>query len=399
MSKEKDNSEFEELDSVSNVEEIESDELKKKRPTWLLVLLNSVLSLILVASILATGVLGALAYLFKDMQLDVHFPENNEDLGITDEVIEQLPEDNGIVNIALFGIDNYKKITNNNKRVKGRSDSIIVLSIDSKNKTVKLTSILRDSWVPIERSSGTKNYKINTAYAYGGPTLAVKTLNQNFKLDVKDYATVSLYQLSTVIDYIGGIDLKITEKERKQINKCWIGGEPVDQVETAGMVHLNGRQAVGFASIRYIDGDDYRAKRHQKVLTAMLQAVKQKPISEYPALLSKILGQVETSMTYDEIIKYTYLVADSELKLETTLIPGSNVPHKRGIFSDTRGGWVWKYDLGVASEFIHNWIYGEENEDEDEPKDDKNDSEPQSGSDVNNTSNTSSTDSQSEGQK
>ncbi len=399
MSKEKDNSEFEELNSVSDVEEIESDKPEKKRPTWLLVLLNSCISLILVASILATGVLGALAYLFKDMQLDVHFPENNEDLGISDEVVERLPEDNGIVNIALFGIDNYKKITDNSKRVKGRSDSIIILSIDSKNKTVKLTSILRDSWVPIERSSGTKNYKINTAYAYGGPTLAVKTLNQNFKLDIKDYATVSLYQLSTVIDYVGGIDLKITEKERTQINKCWIGGEPVDQVEKAGMVHLNGRQAVGFASIRYIDGDDYRAKRHQKVLTAILEAVKQKPISEYPALLSKILGQVETSMTYNEIIKYTSLVADSELQVETTLIPGSNVPHKRGIFSDTRGGWVWKYDLNVASEFIHNWIYGEENEDEDEPQNDKNGSEPQGGSDVNNTSNTNSTDSQSEGQK
>ncbi len=368
MSEEKKNNFSEEIDSTADLEETPETEPAKKRPTWLLVLLNTVLSVILAISIFVTGVFGVLAYLFRDMQLNVHFPKDPEDLGISNEVIEQIPEDSGIVNIALFGIDNYKKITNNKKRVVGRSDSIIVLSIDSKNKTVKLTSILRDSWVPVDHSKGRKNYKINVAYANGGPSLAVKTLNQNFKLDIMDYATVSLYQLSTVIDYVGGIDITITEKERVQINKCWIGGEPVDKVEKSGTVHLNGRQAVGFASIRYIDGDDYRAQRHQKVLTAMLESVKKKPVTEYPALLSKILGQVETSMTYDEIIKYSYLVADSELKVETTLIPGSNVAYKRGIFSDTRGGWVWKYDLDEASDYIHKWIYGEEAEPEDADK-------------------------------
>ena len=97
---------------------------------------------------------------------------------------------------------------------------------------------------------------------------------------------------------------------------------------------------------------------------ALLAEVKKKPVAEYPALLRKILGQVETSMTFDELISYTALVADSELKVESTIIPGSNVPYKRGVFRDTRGGWVWKYDLDEASDFIHKWIYGEDTEGE-----------------------------------
>ena len=389
-----DGSENLDLNSFADGDNVaETDEPQKKRPVGLLVAFNVVVSIILAISLFITGVLGALAYLFRDMQLNVHFPEEPEDLGITDEIIEKLPEESSIVNIALFGIDNKNKFEGNSKRVKGRSDSIIILSIDSAKKTVKLTSILRDSWVPIERTSGTKNYKINTAYAYGGPQLAVKTLNQNFHLNIKDYATVGLYQMATIIDYVGGIDLKITEKERQQINICALGGKKIKPVETAGNVHLTGEQAMGYASIRYIDGDDRRAQRHQKVLAAMLEEVKKKPVTEYPALLRKILGQVETSMTFDELIGYATLVADSELKLETTIIPGSNVPHKRGIFSDTRGGWVWKYDLEVASDFIHTWIYGEETE---EDENNNTGSSPTDGSEPNNTNNSNNTNSQSE---
>ena len=403
MSEKKEYDELENLDLNSFADKdsvTENKETPKKRPVGLLVAFNVVVSLILAVSLFITGVLGALAYLFRDMQLDVHFSEKPEDLGITEEIIEKLPEESGIVNIALFGIDNKKKFEGNSKRVKGRSDSIIILSIDSNKKTVKLTSILRDSWVPIERTSGTKNYKINTAYAYGGPQLAVKTLNQNFNLNIKDYATVGLYQMATIIDYVGGIDLTITEKERVQINRCAIDNKLVKQVKTAGKVHLTGEQAMGYASIRYIDGDDRRAQRHQKVLAAMLQEVKKKPITEYPALLRKILGQVETSMTFDELINYTALVADSELKLETTIIPGSNIPYKRGVFSDTRGGWVWKYDLEVASDFIHTWIYGEETK-EDQNKEETNGSTPSNGSEPSNTDkdksdNSSNTNSQSE---
>lgn len=353
------------LDKAEAVNTDEPEEIpEKKRPVALLVIFNVLTSLILAASILATGVLGFCIYIFGDMRYNVEFPspEDHEELGIDSEIVEKLPS--GIVNIALFGIDSRSTAADNSKAIKGRSDAIMILSIDCDKRTVKMTSILRDSWVPMEYKGSIRNDKINHAYAYGGPTLSVKTINQNFGLDISEYASVSMYQLAYVIDDIGGIDIEITEKERQTINNgsFLYGSKKSNQLPNSGLVHMNGAQALSFARIRKIDTDMKRAQRHQIVLTAMLKKIKTLPISDYPSLLRKILGRVETSMTYDEIFQYVPLITSGELKIETTTIPGENVAYKKGIFSDTRGGWVWKYDLTEATEYIHKWIYGIEEE-------------------------------------
>ena len=344
------------FESADNVDQA----VEKKRPVALLVIFNVLTSLVLAASILATGVLGFCIYIFGEMRYNVEFPkpDDHEELGIAPEIVEKLPS--GIVNIALFGIDSRNTATDNSKAIKGRSDSIMILSIDSDKKTVKMTSILRDSWVPMDYKGGTRYDKITHAYAYGGPTLSVKTINQNFDLNISEYASVSMYQLASVIDDIGGIDIEITEKERQAINKSAFlyGSRRDNEIQNSGLVHMNGPQAIAFARIRKIDTDMKRAQRHQKVLTAMLKQIKTLPVSDYPSLLRKVLGRVETSMTYDEIFQYVPLVTSSSLKIETTTIPGNDVKYKKGIFSDTRGGWVWKYDLKEATEYLHKWIYG-----------------------------------------
>jgi len=108
--------------------------------------------------------------------------------------------DQRVVNVALFGIDSRSK------GFKGNSDSIMVLSIDTEAKTVKIVSIVRDTLVPIERNGTVKYRKINTAYAWGGPELAIKTINQNFGLDISEYATVNFNGMAEIIDAVGGID-------------------------------------------------------------------------------------------------------------------------------------------------------------------------------------------------
>ena len=370
-----------ECDNPETVEET----VEKKRPVALLVIFNVVTSLILAASILATGVLGFCIYIFGDMRYNIEFPspENHEELGIDPEIVEKLPS--GIVNIALFGIDSRSIAADNSKTIKGRSDSIIVFSINYDKKTVKMTSILRDSWVPMEYKGTIRNDKINHAYAYGGPTLSVKTINQNFGLDITEYASVSMFQLASVIDDIGGIDIEITEKERQAINKSSFlyGARKDNEIQKSGLVHMNGPQAITYARIRKIDTDMKRAQRHQTVLTAMLKKIKTLPVSDYPSLLRKILGRVETSMTYDEIFQYVPLITSGDLKIETTTVPGKDVKYKKGVFSDTRGGWVWKYDLKEATEYIHSWIYGIEEEKE-EPSDEQSSSTQSSTSSSNN---------------
>lgn len=111
--------------------------------------------------------------------------------------------DNNIKNIALFGVDS-------SDGGYGRSDSILILTIDKINNELKLSSIMRDSYVYIP---GYGNDKITHAYAYGGPQLAIKTLNENFNLDIEDFATVDFESFPKIIDALGGIDINITQEE------------------------------------------------------------------------------------------------------------------------------------------------------------------------------------------
>ena len=134
---------------------------------------------------------------------------NKEDVGITDEVEEKLTKyDDTITNIALFGIDAEEGEA-------GRSDSIMIATIDTHNKKLKLTSIMRDSYVNID---GHGLDKINHAYAFGKAQLAIKTLNENFDLNIEDFVAVNFSSLPKIIDKIGGIELDIDSEELEYIN-------------------------------------------------------------------------------------------------------------------------------------------------------------------------------------
>ncbi len=319
-----------------------------------LILFNVLTSVILAVCIILSSFLGIMAYVTNDMKQG-HISNDHDKLGISSEVANALPKD--IINIALFGIDTRdRKATDRKKALSGNSDTIIIVSINTNDNTIKLTSVLRDSWVPV---NGTYR-KINAAYAGGGPQRAIHTLNNNFGLNIKDYVSVSLFQMKNVLEILGGVDIEITEKERQWINK--IANDPDDgfsggYLEKSGLVHLNATQALSYSRIRY-DSEETRVLRQQKVLSCMFEKLKTYPKTKYPELLRQVLANVETSMTYDEILSYAPMLAVSGLHLQKTSIPGQEVVAKGGIFEDTRGGWVWKYDIEAAKKYIYRWIYG-----------------------------------------
>lgn len=331
-----------------------SGNLKKKKKK--LVIANVLLSIVLSLSTLSSAFLGAVWYYMGDMtQNDI--TSNLSDLGI-DSDVAQLGDD--VVNIALFGVD-----ARSSGSTKGRSDTIIILSVNAKEKTIKTTSILRDSYVPI---SGHKTQKINAAYALGGPVLAINTINKNFKLNVTDYVTVNFAMLADVIDIMGGIDLEITEKERTQIN--WLidtedfeSSYKTPHVEKSGMVHLNGKQAMHYARIRKIDSDAVRSQRQAKVLSLLLEKVKNTSVTKYPGILKSVMKHVETSLSYSEILSYAPLVS-SLGEIESTYVPDpkkdKNV--KGGMYN---GAWVYRYDIPAAADRIHEFIYGDGEKDSD----------------------------------
>ena len=158
-----------------------------------------------------------------------------------------------------------------------RSDSIIVVSIDRKTGKVKLASILRDIWVDLHEYG---MEKINAALVYGGPEFAVQVVNESFNLDIRYYALVDMYGLVSIIDLLGGIDVEITEMERIFLN-CWVrdlalqfhDGIIPPYIETAGMIHMDGRTALSHARNRTIGTDFDRTDRQRVVLKAMASKI------------------------------------------------------------------------------------------------------------------------------
>lgn len=241
---------------------------------------------------------------------------DKDNIGITEEVEEKLSQySNSIINIALFGVDAVEGGA-------GRSDSIMIATIDTVNKKLKLTSIMRDSYVAID---GHGNDKINHAYAFGGPQLAIKTLNENFDLNIEDFASVNFETLPKIIDKVGGIELDIDADELKYINSYIanlnnINGTNEPSIASAGLQHVSGTQALAFCRIRYTSGGDYkRTERHREVLTKILEKIKTLPATSYPSLLSDILPMVNTSLDYSEILELgteVLKLGDSKMELE-----------------------------------------------------------------------------------
>lgn len=229
-------------------------------------------------------------------------------------------------NIALFGLDSrYGELESG-----VRSDTIIIVSINNETKEVKMCSVYRDNWLRVVKKDGTAFYgKVNSAYAYGGPEAAVKTLNQNFDLDITDYASVNFYGIARIIDMLGGIDVNITSTEMYWINQYLgetriVTGIDSELLYNYGQVHLNGIQATAFCRIRYTtftdtDGNKYnddfgRTARQRFVISQLVDRAKEAGVSKILDLADEVFNGgeeiVKTSIPYDELLDLIPLLMD-----------------------------------------------------------------------------------------
>lgn len=306
---------------------------------WQRVLVYVLIALILLALIAFATVYG----IYNGFRTDI----NEENLGISTEIEEKYGETD-IFNVALFGVD-----TRDEDSFTGRSDSIIIVSIDKNNNIVKLTSILRDSYVAIE---GHKNQKITHAYAFGGAELAIKTINQNFGMNITDYATINFFKLAEAIDILGGIDIEVSEAERKHLNEIGDDENPdFNYLDEAGVVHLTGEQAVVYARLRSIDSDVERSNRQRKVIEALIVQAKKVSPTKYAETVRTMMSLCETSLSFSEIMSFAPMIT-KDITIQTLAIPGDEENAIGGMYE---GAWVWRYDLSQATQHIHEFIYGE----------------------------------------
>lgn len=257
---------------------------------------------------------------------------NKDNLSINKAQVEKKKH---IKNIALFGIDAPKGKS-------GRSDAIMILTLDEEHKAIKLTSIMRDSYVNIP---GHGDDKITHAYAFGGPELAMKTLNENFRVNVEDFMAVNFTSLPQIIDKLGGVKINIIPEEIHHIPGITSPGEQV----------LNGEQALSYSRIRYATGGDYkRTERQRVVLEAVFEKLKSTPKKEYHSLIDDFLPYIETNMSSIDMIKLATDVAPLvKGNLETARLPLDDYCDGKMI----NGVWYLVYDRQATLNQIQEYIY------------------------------------------
>ena len=305
-----------------------------------------VISIVIICVVIVGAGFGYAFYQLSKMST-TKISKTDADLGISSTATES----NDITNIALFGVDRRHKTD------VSRSDSMIVLSIDQKHKKIKMSSLMRDIYVPIDGHSSTK---MNAAYAYGGPQLAIKTINENFNLNIKDYVTVDFFDLQKLIDAIGGVPINVASDEVGLINNymsetAGLEKQSITKITSPGLQNLSGMQAVAYSRIRYTAGDDFkRTERQRTILTGMFTKIQSVGAAQFPSIVSKLLPLTETSMSSINLMKLGTKVITSKI----TTIDQTRFPVD-GYWTDKmiNGQDCLVIDMESAINQIHKYIY------------------------------------------
>jgi LCP family protein required for cell wall assembly len=275
-----------------------------------------------------------------------------EALGISQKTRDRVKAAvNPPVNLALFAVDRRQDGD------KANSDVIMVISIDQQSGKIKMSSIMRDTYVNID---GHGMDKINAAYALGGPQLAIKTINQNFDLDIKDYVNVDFYSAAKIVDALGGVEVNVKQPELSYLNNyldevAIYEKIPAVHVNSAGLQKLTGRQVVAYTRIRGVGNGDYeRTERQRSVLVALFNKMKSSGPELFPVFASQILPNLETSMPPMTLMTFGGAVLNSKNKvIDQARFPLDGQSAGKRI----NNIWYLTTDLKVTTTSIHNFIY------------------------------------------
>lgn len=246
-----------------------------------------------------------------------------------------------VSNILLLGVDGSSDSAS-------RSDTMILVSVDYAHGKIKLTSFLRDSWVYIP--SKERNGKLNSACTYGGPQLVVDTLEYNFGVDIDHYVMVDFEMFTQIIDSLGGVDVEVTEKEAKFINRT-----TRHTVDSGESVHLDGAKALVYCRIRKLDSDYMRTYRQRKVVTALIGQAKEAGIAKLISTMQNVFPLIETDMSPAEITGLAYKGGLGVLAFD---IEQNRVPIDEHMTPDTiNGQWVESLDIEATADYLQEYIY------------------------------------------
>lgn len=287
---------------------------KKKTSAKKVLLIILVILLLLLVTVVAAGLIIVNSYLNKldrqEITGDINMPEDEvyeeATVDATDsyEHIDEaqkdyenaqsidLLENANIKNILLIGSD--RRSTGEN----GRSDSMILVTLNFDTGKIHLTSLMRAMYVCIPRSDGDIWGMLNASYSWGGPKLLISTVENNFRIHIDHYVVVDFESFKLAVDLLGGVDLSLTDAEATRVSRST--KIPTD----SGLVHLNGTQALCYARIRSIDNDFVRTSRQRKVIESLMKKALNSDLATLMSLADQILPYVNTNLNNVEILYY-----------------------------------------------------------------------------------------------
>lgn len=296
---------------------------------------------------------GVFGYVYMKLNSIDKVALDKSKINISEEAKQLQDNNNKITNIALYGVDSRDQGDNDEPR----SDSIMILTIDNAKNKIKISSIVRDSYVNIP---GRGMDKITHAYHFGGPELAVSTINNNFGLAIKDFMAVDFFGMAKVVDSIGGVSLDIQSDEIQYMNQYIdeisnIEGVTPQHISSAGNQTVSGIQAVAYARVRYTAGGDFkRAERQRTLLMAVFNKVKTMNKTKYISLINELLPNVKTSMSSTDLISLaTDVLSSGNATIDQIKFPLDSNSDGKTI----NGVYYYVTDLEATKKAMQDYIY------------------------------------------
>ena len=340
-------------------------EQKKKKKSGCLIFLIVMLSLLLVALIVvAIGmnyIFGRLGHFENPEPSDGTIPkmsdefdvegnqeggENFETVDASDVVFETVDVLEGdMINIMLIGQDRRPG------EERARSDSMILVTINQEKNTIQLTSFMRDLYVQIP---GYMDNRLNVAYRYGGTDLMNDTFKVNFGLEIDGNVMVDFDEFTEIIEFLGGVTLKISGAEAKYMNNA------SDNHFKEGTNYFNAEDALTFTRMRYAAGGDYgRTDRQRRVIMAIAESFRDADLITIFNVIDQVLPHIVTNLTDAQIIEYAtkgLTILGNGGSMETLRIPQDDAHYNANI----RGMAVLVPNLEACREDLREFIYDNE---------------------------------------
>lgn len=240
----------------------------------------------------------------------------------------------GMRNILLLGVDSRTG------SISGRTDTMILLSVDIEGNVIKMTSFLRDTYVSIP---GYKNNRLNAAYVYGGFDLLAATFEENFGIRPDAYVAVNLSGLTRVIDELGGVYVDVNSKKIDRINAViyWYNKQVLNlnnlrdgYLTKGGRQKLTGKQAEAWARYRYSESDMQRAERQRQLISIIFEEICKMSLSELVSFAMDNIDLVKTNLGISDIIS----LAPAVLAMRDAEIRELQIPVSGGYKSQTVSG-------------------------------------------------------------